>query len=84
MISEDRYKNDSIEDFKKDFTYKIERLETLKIYIPENGPKILKTKFPDEENYFSKKLADPDEYFININDYQKPVNNLQKKTSLAN
>ena len=45
----------------------------------ENDLKILKTGFPDKWKYSTKKLAYPYEYFISINDYQKPVDNLVKK-----
>ena len=40
---------------KKDYLDKIEKLEeTLPKYIAENGPKNLKTKFPDKRKYFTK------------------------------
>ena len=41
--------------------------------------KILKTGFPDTWKYLTKKLAYPYEYFNNIDDCQKPVDNLKKE-----
>ena len=40
---------------------------------------ILKKEFPDKWQYLNKKLAYPYEYFNSIDDYKKPVNNLEKK-----
>ena len=45
----------------------------------ENDLKLLKTRFPDEWKYLTKKLAYPYEYLNSIEDYQKPVNNLKKE-----
>ena len=45
----------------------------------ENDPKILKTGFPDEWKYLTKKLTYPYEYFKSIDDYQKPVDNLKRE-----
>ena len=45
----------------------------------ENDLKILKTGFPDKWKYLTKKLAYPYEYFNSIDDYQKPVDHLEKK-----
>ena len=45
----------------------------------ENDLKILKTGFPDNSKYLTKKLVNPYEYFNNIQDYQKPVNELKKE-----
>ena len=39
----------------------------------------MKTEFPDKLKYLNKKLAYPYEYFISIDDYQKPVDNLKKE-----
>ena len=44
----------------------------------ENYLKNLKTGFPDKWKYLTKKLANPYEYFISIDDYQKPVDNLNE------
>ena len=41
--------------------------------------KILKKKFPDKWQYLNKKLAYPYEYFNNIDDYKKTVNNLRRE-----
>ena len=45
----------------------------------ENDLKILKTRFPDEWKYLTKKLAYPYEYFNSLGDYKKNVENLKKK-----
>ena len=72
--------NRTIEDLKKDYPDKINELEEALInYIGENDLKILKTWFPDEWKYLTKKVAHPYEYFNSIEVYQKPVNNLKKE-----
>ena len=48
-------------------------------YIGEHDLKILKTVCPDKWKYITKKLAYPYEYFNSIEDYNKPVNNLENK-----
>ena len=76
IIEEDR----TIEDLKKDYPNGIEKLEeVLLIYMGGNDLKISKTEFPDKWMYFTKKLAYPYEYFNNIENYQKPVDNLKKE-----
>ena len=50
----------------------------------ENDPKILKKVFPDKWKYLTKILAYPYEFFKSHVDYQKPVNNLQKKSFSVN
>ena len=45
----------------------------------ENDLKILKTGFPDKWKYLTRKLAYPYECFNNIDDYQKPGDNLMKE-----
>ena len=45
----------------------------------ENDLKILKRGFPDKWKYLTKKLAYSYEYFNCIEDYQKPVDGLEKK-----
>ena len=80
LITEDRYENDSIKDLKKDYPDEIKNLEEASLdYMGENDPKILKTGFPDQWKYLTKKLAYPYD-FLNCNeDYQKPVDNLKKE-----
>ena len=79
LIKENKYKNDSIKDLKKDYPDKINELEEdLLDYMGENDLKILKTEFPDKWKYLTKKLAYPYEFFNCIEDCQKPVNNLKK------
>ena len=70
----------TIRNLKKYCPEEIENLEeALLNYKGENDLKILKTGFPDMWKYLTKKMAYPYEYFYNIDDYQKPVNNLKKK-----
>ena len=70
----------TIKNLKKFYPEEIENLEeALLNYIGENDPKIVKTGSPDMRIYLSKKLAYPYEYFNNIDDYQKPVDNLKKE-----
>ena len=45
----------------------------------EYDPKTLKTEFPDKWKNSPKQLVYPYEYFNSIDDYQKPVNNLQRE-----
>ena len=72
--------NRTIKDLKKDYPEEIKTLEeTLLDYMGENDLKILKTGFPDKWKYLTKKLAYPYESFSSIDDYQKPVDNLEKK-----
>ena len=80
LITEDKYKNDSIKDLKKDYPDEIKKLEeALPDYMEETDLKILKTGFPDKWKYLTKKLAYPHEFFNCIEDYQKPVDNLKKE-----
>ena len=80
LITEDKYKNDSIKDLKKDYPDEIKNLEeALLDYMGENDLKILKTGFPDKWKYLTKKLAYPYEFFNCNEDYQKPVDNLKKE-----
>ena len=70
----------TIEDLKKDYPSEIKNLEeALLNYMGENDLKVLKTEIPDKWKYLTKKLAYPYEYFISIDDYQKPVNNSKKE-----
>ena len=80
IITEDKFKNDSIKDLKKDYPDEIKNLEeALLDYMGENDPKILKTGFPDKWKYLNKKLVYPYEYFNSTENYQKPVDNLKKE-----
>ena len=80
LITEDKSKNGSIKDLKKDYPDEIKNLEeALLDYMGENDLKILKTGFPDKWKYLTKKLAYPYEFFNCIEDYQKPVGNLKKE-----
>ena len=70
----------TIKNLKKFYPEEIEDLEeALLNYIGENDLEILKTRFPDMWKYLTKKLAYPYDYFNNIDDYQKPVDNLKKE-----
>ena len=76
--------NRTIKDLKKDYPDKINELEeALLNYMGENDLEILKIGFPDTWKCLSKKLAYPYEYFNNIDDYRKPVNNLKKEDFLS-
>ena len=80
LVTENKYKNVSIKDLKKDYPYKIFDLEeALLDYMGENDLKILKTGFPDKRKYLNKKLAYPYEFFNCSEDYQKPVDNLKNE-----
>ena len=73
-------RNQSISILKKKYPDKINELEeALLNYMGEHDLKILKTEFPDKWNFLTKKLAYPYEYFNSIDDYQKPVENLENK-----
>ena len=54
-------------------------MEKLLKNLDEYEFKILKKEFPDKWQYLNKKLAYPYQYFNNINDYKKPVNDLKKE-----
>ena len=70
----------TIKDIKKDYPEENKCLEeALLNYMGENDLKILKAGFHDKWKYLTKKLAYPYEYFNSIDDYQKPVDNLEKK-----
>ena len=84
-IIEEKKRNQSISTLKKRYPDKINELEEAFLdYIGENDPKILKTEFPDKWRSLTKKLAYPYEYFNSIEDYNKLVDNLEKKISLVN
>ena len=75
-------RNKSISDLKKTYPDKINELEEAFLdYIGENDLKLLKTEFPDKWRYLIKKLAY--ENFNSIEDYNKPVNNLENKDFLS-
>ena len=79
------YKNDSIEDFKKDYPDKIIELEeALLDYMGENDLKKLKTGFPDKWKYLIRKLAYPYKFSNCIEEYQKAVDNLKKEDFFGN
>ena len=76
ILEEDK----TIKDLKKDYPNEINKLEEAHLnYMGENDLKILRSGFPDKWKYLTKKLAYPYEYFNSIDDYQKPVDNLEKK-----
>ena len=73
-------RNKSISTLKKKYPDKINELEEAFLdYIGEKDLKLLKTEFPDKWRYLTKKLAYPYEYFNSIEDYNKPVDNLEIK-----
>ena len=80
LIKKDRYNNDSMKDFKKDYPDEIEKLEeALLTYMGEIDLEILKTGFPDKWKYLTKKSAYAYEFFNSIDDYQKLVDNLKNE-----
>ena len=54
-------------------------LDSLVKNLDEDDFKILKKEFPDKWQYLNKKIAYPYEYFNSIDDYKKPVHNLENK-----
>ena len=79
MIDKTKRKK-SISTLKKKYPNKIIELEEAFLdYVGENDLKILKTEFPDKRRYLTKKLAYTYEYFNSIEDYNKPVDNLENK-----
>ena len=70
----------TFKDLNEDYPDEIKNLEeALLDSMGENYRKILKTGFPDNWKFLTKKLAYTNEYFNSIDDYQKPVDNLKKK-----
>ena len=83
IVNKIEEENRTIEDLRKDYPIEIKNLEEALInYMGENDLKILKSGFPDKWKYLTKKLAYPYEYFNSIDDYQKPVDNLEKRRFL--
>ena len=81
LISKCRYKNEVIEGLKKDFAGEIKFLKASTTYISEIYHTIFKAEFAEKWKSQYKKSACPYECFNSIDDYQKPVNNLKKRTS---
>ena len=85
LITENKYKNDPIKNLKKDYPDKNKELEeALLHHMREHDLKTLKTEFPDKWKYLTKKIAYPYDFFNCTEDYQKPVDNIKKKTSSVN
>ena len=61
------------------FRFLSESLDKLVKNLDEDDFKILKKEFPDKWQYLNKKLAYPYEYFNNVDDYKKTVNNLRRE-----
>ena len=75
----------TFEDLKKDYPNEIKNLEEASLnYFGVNDLNFLKTGFPDKWKYLTKELAYSYEFFNSIDDYQKPVDNLEKKISSVN
>ena len=80
LVQEDKYKNVSSKDLKKEYPDKIIDLEEILInYMGEKDHQFLKTGFLDKWNFLTKKSAYPFEYFNGNDDCQKPVNNLKNE-----
>ena len=54
-------------------------LDSLVKILDEDDFEILQKELPDKWQYLNKKLAHPYEYFNSIDDYKKPVHNLENK-----
>ena len=54
-------------------------MDKLVINLDEDDFKFLQKEFLDKWQYLNKKLAYPYEYFNNMDDYKKPVDNLKKE-----
>ena len=79
IIQKDKYKNDSIKHLKNNYPDKIKNFEAvLPNYMGKNDLKILKKDCRDKWKYLIKKLAYQYEFFNCIDDYQEPVDNLEK------
>ena len=65
--------------FKDSYRFLSSGLDSLVKNLDEDDFKILKKEFPDKRQYLNKKLAYPYEYFNSIDDYKKPVHNLENK-----
>ena len=61
------------------YRFQSSSLDSLVKNLDEDDFKILKKEFPDKWQYLNKKLAYPYEYFNSIDDYKKPVHNLENK-----
>ena len=80
IVNEIKEQDRTIENLKEDYPDKIKKLEeVLPNFIGENDLKHLKTGFPDKWIFLTKNIANPYEYFNNIDDYQKPDDNLKKE-----
>ena len=67
-------------ELRKNYPEEIKNLEEAILnYMGENDPKIIKTELPDKWKNLTKKLANPFEYFNSVDDYQKPIDNLEKE-----
>ena len=84
-IAKDRFKTDSIKNFKNDQPDIIEKPEeVLLIYVEEKYLEILKAELLDNTwKYINIKLAYPYEYLKSFDDYPKPVNDLKKEDFLS-
>ena len=80
VVDETVEEDKTFKDLKKDYPDKIKKLEeALLDYRGENDLKILKTGFPYKWKLLTKELAYPYEFFNSIEDFQKPVENIQKE-----
>ena len=83
LIKEDGYNKDSTKKLTKDFPDIVEKLEeALHNYMGEYNLKILKREFLGKWKCLTKNLAYPYEYFNCFDDYQKPVDNIYKRSFL--
>ena len=80
IVNETEEEDRTTKKLKKDYPDKINELEeALFNYMGEKDFDILKTGFPDKWQLLTKKVTYPYENFKNIDDYQRPVDNLKKE-----
>ena len=83
IFNETKEQDRAIENLKRDYPGKIKKLGKVFFnYIEENDLKHLKTGFPDKWKKLTGKIANPDEFFINFDDHQKPVDSLKETSSV--
>ena len=84
LITESKYKNDSIKDLKKDYPDKTKELEEAFTWLFGRKWSLnIKNWISWQMEYLTKKLAYPYELFNSIKDYQKPVDNLKRKDFIS-
>ena len=65
------------------YRFSSESLDKLAKNLDEDDSKILKKEFPDKWQYLNKKVANPYQYFNNIDVYKKHVDKSKKEDFLS-